>query len=114
LQGTHSVSRLGAARVRELHQRTYDARHALGLLEDLASTLLQFRGIGTVREVLRNAGDAGDRVADFVRHARGQAADRCQPLRVQQLVLHALVFADVFDQHLPLAAVLGAWRRCAE
>ncbi|MCY1349069.1 hypothetical protein D9M69_352410 [compost metagenome] len=89
----------------EAHQRLDDARDALGLFEDLAADLLQLAiALPLFAQVLRQAGDAGDGIADLVGDAGGQAADGGQALGVHQLVFQQLGIGDVLDQQHQAAA----------
>ena len=77
----------------------HDARYAFGLLDDLAADLDDLPvAFALIAQVLRQAGDAGDRVADLVRHTGGQAADAGQALGVHQAVFELLGFGQVLDQ----------------
>ena len=65
----------------EAHQRLDDARNAFGLFDDLAGEFDDLSIAFTLfAQVLRKAGDAGDRVADLMGHARSQATDARQAL----------------------------------
>ncbi|MNP12064.1 hypothetical protein D3C76_1042830 [compost metagenome] len=91
----------------EAHQRLHDARDPLGLFENLSADFLEFAvAFAFLAQVLRQAGDAGDRVADLVGDAGGQAADGSQALGVDQLVFQRLGFGEVLDQQHQ-AAVAG-------
>ncbi len=48
---------------------------------------------------MRQAGNAGDRVADLVSHTGGQAADAGQAFGVHEFVFEHLRIGKVFDQH---------------
>lgn len=88
-----------AAGVGEAHQRLDDARYALGLVEDLLADFGQLAiAFAFLAQVLRQAGDAGDRIADLVGHPGGKAADGSQALGVDQLVFQQLGFGEVFHQ----------------
>ncbi len=98
---------LMGAGVGEAHQRLHDARHALGLFEDLPADLGDFAVfLALFAQVLRQAGDTGDRVADFMGHAGRQATDTGQALGMHQLVFEHLGFGQVFDEQHQ-AAVTG-------
>ncbi|CRM89918.1 hypothetical protein [Pseudomonas sp. 22 E 5] len=98
---------LMGAGVGEAHQRLHDARNALGLFENLPADLGDFAVfLALFPQILRKAGDTGDRVADFMGHARRQSANAGQPLGVHQLVFEHLGFGQVFYQQHQ-AAVTG-------
>ena len=62
-QANRLVTALVAAGVGEAHQRLDDARDALGLFEDLPTDFGQLGiGFALFAQVLRQAGDAGDRL----------------------------------------------------
>ncbi|MNP03010.1 hypothetical protein D3C76_948770 [compost metagenome] len=93
------VAVLVAAGMGEAHQRLHDARDALGLFEDLPADFLEFAVfLALFAQVLRQAGNAGDRVADFMGHARSQATDAGQALGMHQFVFEHLGFGQVFHQ----------------
>lgn len=88
-----------ATGVGEAHQRLDDARYALGLVEDLLANLGQLAvAFALLAQVLRQAGDAGDRIADLVGYPGGKAADGSQAFGVDQLVFQQLGFGEVFHQ----------------
>ncbi|MCY1349112.1 hypothetical protein D9M69_352860 [compost metagenome] len=92
----------------EAHQRLDDARDALGLLEDLPADLLQLAvALALLAQVLRQAGDAGDGVADLVGDTGGQAADGSEALGMHQLVFQQLGVGHVFHQQHQAAAAGG-------
>ena len=87
------------ARMGKIDQRFHDTGHPLGLLENVLGHVTNFLGVVFILQVLRQAGDAGDRVADFVGDAGGQSTDRGQPFVVQQLLLQQLKIGNIFHQY---------------
>ena len=71
------------AGVREVHQRLHDTGYAPGLLENILGHVANFPGVGFILQILCQAGDTSDGVADFVGHACCEAADRGQALVMQ-------------------------------
>ena len=84
----------------EVHQRLDDARDPFGLLENLRTHLVQLAVLAALfAQVLRQAGDAGDRVADLVGDASGQAADGGQAFGVGELLFEHLGVGQVLQQN---------------
>jgi hypothetical protein len=93
---------LAARRARHVQQ----AAHDLGGAERLALDLLQqphlgVGGLGPFEQHLREAGNAGQRRVDLVRHAGGQHADGRHLLGQLQLLLEARAIGDVLDHDDP-------------
>ena len=82
----------------KVYQRFDDAADTVGLLEYVPGRVLDLLGIGLVFQVLGQAGDARDGVADFMGNPGGEAADRGQALVVQQLLLQQLEVGYIFHQ----------------
>ncbi|MNU69155.1 hypothetical protein D3C71_585380 [compost metagenome] len=90
---------LVAAGMGKAHQRLHDARHAFGLFEDLSADFLELAVLlALFAQVLRETGDAGDRVTDFMGHAGSQSTNAGQTLGVHQFVFEHLRFGQVFHQ----------------
>ena len=101
---------LVAAGMGEAHQGLDDARDALGLFKDLAADFCQFAVVFPFfAQVLRQAGNPGDRVADFMGHACRQSTDAGQTLGVHQFVFEHLGFGQVFNQQYQAAVARRQW-----
>ena len=73
----------GGAAVAEAHQGVDDVGDAAGLLQHLFDAVAhEIGGARLGQHILRQAGDAGDRIADLVGDAGGEAADGGEPLAV--------------------------------
>ena len=82
-----------------------------GFVQAVVEGLLHQRVVGhfTFAGEVFQAGDTGDRVANFVGHARSQAADAGQSLGVHQLVFEHLGFGQVFYQQHQAAVAGRQW-----
>jgi hypothetical protein len=74
-------------------------RRCAGSLEDEPHPIAQVGLRQLAREVLREAGDAGERVADLVRPRPPRAAHRGEPVLVRHLGREELALGEILHQH---------------
>ncbi len=80
-----AVRALQTAAVAKAHQGLDNVGNATGLLQNLINALLDQRRVLLIAQVLRQAGDPGDRVADFVGDTGREATDGGEALGMGQL-----------------------------
>ena len=108
---THLMLSLGQglAAARKVDQRLNDTIDTLRLSQYLLGRFGHLMRLCLMFQILRNTGNAGDRIANFMGHPGSQASDRGKPLVVDGVLDKIDCLGLIFDQHhnIAIAVTVG-------